>query len=143
MTRTLFVWVALSGLVLLATGCGDKTDQSGTPAETQDQKQWKVVQTVIDGNREMAELLKGIKDVETATAAAPKLQAAIDRLKAAGKQMETFAEPTEAMKERMAKEFDPAMAEAQGVTQTEAERLGAMPEVMAIIGPVLASMDEE
>jgi undecaprenyl pyrophosphate synthase len=129
-----------ASLLLLSQGCGDQAEGPAASNEAQDQKQWEVVQKVIDGNRQFADLLTSITDVETARAAAPKLQATVDSLKAAGEKMETFAEPTEAMKKRMDEEFTPAMAEAQNRITAQMERLEQLPEAMAVIDPILASM---
>ena len=133
--------VVLTSLVILGHGCGDQTEEPAAN-EAQDKEQWAVVQTVIDGNKQFADLLTSITDVESARAAAPKLQAAINSLKAAGEKMETFAEPTEAMKKRMDTEFTPAMAEAQTRITAQMERLEQLPEAMAVIEPILASMEQ-
>lgn len=133
--------LTLAGIVslLLAAGCGDSSEK---PAETQDQRQWKVVQGVLDKNQELADTLTSIKDVESAKAAVPKLKAAIASLKAAGKKMETLAEPTEAMKKRMDKEFAPALATSQAAFAAQVERIEKMPEAMKVIAPVLKSLEE-
>ena len=97
---------------------------------------------MIDGNNQMAEALKGIKDVETAKAAAPKLQAAVDALKAAGKTMETMEEPSEAIKKRMETEFGPAVEKAQAAITAEMVRLAQLPDALKIIQPAIDSMDK-
>ena len=94
---------------------------------------------MLDGNKEMADILKGITDEATAKAAAPKLKAVVSKIKAFGEQMATFAEPSEALKKRMTAEYFPAMQQAQAAMMEQMKRLEAKPELLALIKDSLPS----
>jgi len=145
MAKRLLTLVVIASLAMLVVGCGDDDSGKGSSSsatETKDQKQWKVAKSALDANQQFADALKTIKDGETAKAAAPKVQAAIDNLKAVSKKMDTMEEPSEELKEKMKKEFFPVMEKAQTDIAKEMERIGEIPEAMTVLKPILESLEE-
>jgi len=95
MSALVFAWVLVAGY-----GC------SGGYSKAEE-----ATKEMLSSMNDISTALESVKDAATAKAAAPKIEAAVDRLKAATKSAETV-KGTKADKEKLEKEYMPKIQEA-------------------------------
>jgi hypothetical protein len=68
-----------------------------------------VMKDMIQSLSDMADILEGVKDKDSAKAAAPKLEAAAAKLEAVGKRAATLKEPSKEDQEKLMKKYGPEL----------------------------------
>lgn len=118
--------------ISLLGGCGG----GGDTAE-------KVFADMASNLREMSTILASVTDEASAKAAVPKIDAVRAKMRDCARRARTVPRPDAATEQRLNETSQAVMAEVMPTLAADRARLGARPELIAIIGPALQGMEND
>lgn len=129
--RTMKLFVLVLALCLMG-GCGSSSDESD-----------RLFADMSTNLREMSAILTSVTDEASAKAAVPRIEAVREKMRDCARRASTMTRPDAATEERQNKAMQELMAEIMPKIASDQARLAEKPELMAIIAPALAGMEND